>query len=233
MVPSLAHERHPMDMEHHWLLAHKAFTATTGLTTVDSTQKRIAKRLSYSNKEPLLRLKRTVMVRAKRHLSSVPAPAIINSVIDNTRRLPHTIAPSIRSHIFDLVHRTLRTKHNLRYITNSGVGCVLCGEAVEEDLAHLFTGCQAIQMCLYSFTSTGDAKLREAAEILRGATLADHTLETPGLAIDTMLTLLCFSKAVWRSRWTFRDNQVAPLKTAVSTTITSWFQRYWRSTDFQ
>jgi hypothetical protein len=88
-------------------------------------------------------------------------------------------------------------------------------------------------MCLYSFTSTGDAKLREAAEILRGDTLADHTLETPGLAIDTMLTLLCFSKAVWRSRWTFRDNQVAPQATAVLTTIANWFQRYWRSTDLQ
>jgi ribonuclease HI len=48
-----------------------------------------------------------------------------------------------------------------------------------------------------------------------------------------MLTLLCFSKAVWRSRWTFRDNQVAPQITAVSTTIASWFQRYLRSTDFQ
>ena len=48
-----------------------------------------------------------------------------------------------------------------------------------------------------------------------------------------MLTLLCFSKAVWRSRWTFGGNQVAPQITAVSTTITSWFQRYVRSTDFQ
>ena len=85
------------------------------------------------------RLCSTLQARETRHGGSRDPRWLAKTVIGNTLKLPDTVLPGLRNHIFSLVHNLLFTTHRSRRYSDQE-GCAFCG-AEKEDYQHLFIDC--------------------------------------------------------------------------------------------
>jgi len=224
-ISSHADPRFDLEMTTHTRWAITLFKRQTKEALRCEPQSLLYTRLSYSDVGPTRRLRTTLRTRARRHGDARPPSELSAILLGNTRNLDYKLAPYLRAHAFELIHRTLRTKHALKFITGSDLGCTLCGDAkVVEDIHHLFVACPLVKRVIRTYEDSGDKERMRVFKLLRDAKISDHVLEAPKIPRNDMTTLLCFSKAVWRARWPLTKQRMT--EASICRAIISHFDKF-------
>ena len=123
-----------------WLRSKESFTA--GCTS-PTTRSLVA-----------IRLAKVMASKKCQHNLSPPAKELARRLIENTRRLPKSLAPALRNHLFDVVHGQLSPNASFGGDKKEQAekGCELCGEDVSESLSHYFpcVGLQRLRFAIWS-----------------------------------------------------------------------------------
>ena len=184
----------------------------------------------HAARSPVTRLCNTLDARETRHGGSRDPIRLARTVIGNTLKLPDTVLPSLRNHIFYLVHNLLFTTHRSRRYSDQE-GCAFCG-AEKEDYRHLFVDCEVASRARDIVRHRHSAlKAAKAVATLEYATEADYRLENPSQTREGIRALACFSLAVWRTRYYFLGTGAIPTATQGAEMVASqyvWTFSNWR-----
>ena len=191
--------RYSMLMTDHVQHAAISFQALAGAPCPSGAdQSTITGALLHRDAEPLSRLVQTISKRLSRQGRLGTAKDLVRVIGTNSLRLPSSLCSALRNHAFNIVHQCLFTGHRARR-HGTRLECAFCG-AEKEDDCHLFVDCKVAKDAIESLRQRRSPLSRKAAAFLATATVADHHLESPGLEVDEMRFLLCFSLAVWKTR---------------------------------
>lgn len=186
--------------------------------------------MAHAASVPAERLCTTLKTREDRHGGTRDPSWLAKTVIGNTLKLPDTVLPSLRNHIFSLVHNLLFTTHRSRRYSDQE-GCAFCG-AEKEDYRHLFVDCEVASRARDVVRQRHRArKAARMLDTLEYATEADYRLENPSQTREGIRALACFSMAVWRTRYYFLGKGAVPTATQGAEMIASqyiWTFSNWR-----
>ncbi len=135
------------------------------------------------------------------------AKTLADRICRNVSAITAPLPSFLRTHIFELIHNGLPTKHRIRHFSNTDTLCSLCGVS-DETIDHLHTDCKvsadAVAMILrHSFN-------RSSVTPIYDACAADFKFEGDPRSPADMLTLLLFSAAVWRASSFYRVRGITP-----------------------
>ena len=173
-----------------------------------SEQAPLMENLLHSDGTAMGRLAKTFSARMKRHGRDMQVRALLCNVASNALRLPATLKPELRNHLFNIVHQCVFTNYRARNFGKS-LACEFCGH-YQEDFQHLFIDCVVARETIDAMRCHRSPLFREAAKFLASATLGDFLFETRGLKVTHMRFLLSFSLAVWKTRRFYRVALGAP-----------------------
>ena len=162
--------------------------------------------------------------RHRRHRDPREANNTVLSIFKNLRCLPKRLSPVLRDHAFDLIHRCLPTRHRIRH-KQGNPACVMCGYSDSgedsETMAHLFVTCPVAKRARELLKLSKFPSIRSAASALSSKSISDYLLENESKEPDSLLAMLCFSLAVWRSRWYYLCDP--PTLADAATRVVSFF----------
>ena len=162
---------------------------------------------------PVCALVATVCTRHRRHRDPREANSTVLTIFKNLLSLPKRLSPVLKDHAFDLVHRCLPTRHRVKH-KKGNPACVLCGfsdlGADSETLSHLFVSCPVACRARGLLKFSKFPSIRSAASSLSDASVSDYLFENESKKPERILALLCFSLAVWRSRWFYVHDDRPP-----------------------
>ena len=146
-------------------------------------------------------------IRRTRGWDHTNAKILADRICRNVSTITAPLPSFLRTHIFELIHNGLPTKHRIRHFSNTDTLCSLCGDS-DETIDHLHTECKvsadAVNVILrHSFN-------KSSVTPIYGAGAADFKFEGDPRSPADMLTLLLFSAAVWRASSFYRVRGITP-----------------------
>ena len=134
------------------------------------------------------------------------ARALVLRVVANVSALEFPLTPSLRHHMFEIVHNALPTRRRMSFF-GGPTTCRLChGE--EESMDHLHSHCPASLRARTLISSLSFD--RSAVSSLLAATPEDLRFEGVGHSPDAALCFLLYSSAVWRTAKHYSDSPSPP-----------------------
>ena len=220
--------RYSMLMSDHVQHAAISFQALAGAPCPSGADQRaITGALLHRDAKPLSRLVRTMGKRLSRQGRPGAAKDVVRVIGANSLRLPGSLCSALRNHAFNVVHQCLFTGHRARR-HGTRLECAFCG-AEREDDCHLFVECKVAKDAIASLRQRRSPLSRKAAAFLVTATVDDHHLESPGLEVEEMRFLLCFSLAVWKTRRFFWHEGPRPTLTQGAARVALEFESLCRN----
>ena len=220
--------RYSMLMSDHVQHAAISFQALAGEPCPSGADRgAITGALLHKDTKPISRLVQTMGKRLARQGRPGSAKDLVRAIGANSLRLPGSMCSALRNHAFNIVHQCLFTGHRARR-HGTRLECAFCG-AEREDDCHLFVDCKVAKEAIASLRQRRRPLSRKAAAFLAKATVADHHLESPGLAVEDMRFLLCFSLAVWKTRRFFWHEGPRPTLTQGAARVVLEFESLCRN----
>ena len=197
-------------MSDHVLKAAEAYEKVVGTRyPAGATQAQHYQTLLHADAKPLQQLGDTLLARFKRHdadpdrTPSGSPGTDLDSIVGNCLRIPNSLNAGLRNHAFYIVHNLLYVGARFKGddADEKSRDCTFCGHQ-DETVAHVFCECVCTRSAMRLLLANADSSIRNLGSILVGAKADDFLLRSPDLPRAKLVTLLVFSHAVWRARWT-------------------------------
>ena len=189
------HVREAADAYRHLTKAHPM---------ADQSQKQLYRHLLDKCETPLYALRDKLNPPARR-IGKENALTLARTIHSATHQLPSNLPSPLRFHVFRLAHNALPTRMRDKW-RNMNTLCSLCGSA-PETLAHLHT-CTAASSAVAIIANYTPNK--SSVVILQTAQPDDFIFRSSSRSNEERLTLLLFSRAVWRTRVHFTTKSFEP-----------------------